>query len=92
VYDLGNRIVRFNNQGERSSVIDLLRPYYIENFENIVRSKATPIDFETVFHDKYYSNISNYRLRGLHQLIGNNQYILGFMTDLKESIDQYLEE
>jgi hypothetical protein len=44
-------------------VNDLLRPYYLENFQNLVFSKtATPINYELLYENSYYKNLVNYRL------------------------------
>ena len=65
----------------------------MKNFQNlVVHTKATPINFESVFHDKYYSNISEYRLGILRQLLRMNYDVLESMIELEESIEQYLKE
>ena len=67
-------------------ITDVLRPYYLKHFSNMVFLKsATPLDYEAVIQDKYFQNIIEYRL----SVITANQ--VGFYTLAIEDIRATLE-
>lgn len=44
-------------------VNDILRPYYLENFQSLrFYESATPLNYEKLWKDSYYKNIVHYRL------------------------------
>jgi len=55
---------------EESTVLDILRPYFLLHFTDLTFDKsATPIDYDFVANDTKFLNLANYRL----QLIRQNQ-------------------
>lgn len=49
-----------------SSVNEVIRPYYLDNFTNLEFTKsADPIDFRKVWKDPKYKNIVHYRIINL---------------------------
>lgn len=51
-------------------VNDILRTYYLENFENIrFYESATPLDYKKLWKDSYYKNSVDYRLTFLKTVI-----------------------
>lgn len=55
---------------EESTVLDILRPYFLLHFRDLTFDKsATPIDYDFVANDTKFLNLANYRL----QLVRQNQ-------------------
>jgi hypothetical protein len=76
---------------EAHIVTDVMRPYYLRHFSNLVFLKsATPLDYEALVQDTYYQNIVEYRLT----VIAGNQ--LGFYTrtigDIRTTLDMLDDE
>tara|TARA_B100000795_G_C22750722_1_gene419307 strand:- start:120 stop:656 length:537 start_codon:yes stop_codon:yes gene_type:complete len=75
-------------------VNELIRPYYLTNFQNIVLSVyAHPIEYEKIWKDPYFKNIVNYRYITLEY-----NHIAYFNRSIKDidlllaDIDIYLKE
>jgi hypothetical protein len=74
-------------------VNDILRPYYLENFQNISFHKsATPLNFKKLWEDSYYKNIVNYRLTFLKGVIMRDHTRFKYeMEKLMRLIEDYIE-
>ena len=65
-YPNTQRAIRY----EESTVLDILRPYFLLHFRELIFNKsATPIDYDFIANDTKFLNLANYRL----QLIRQNQ-------------------
>jgi hypothetical protein len=70
VYEQTYADVRRSIRYEESSVFDLLRPYFLRNFKDLVFDKsATPLDYSEISNSPEFRNLVDYRL----QLIKQNQ-------------------
>jgi len=74
-------------------VNDLLRPYYLENFQNLVFSKtATPINYKLLFENSYYKNLVNYRLSFLKIVLEKSFMTMKHeMEVLMKLIEDYID-
>jgi hypothetical protein len=55
-------------EAERRVVLDLLRPYFLENFRDLIfNQSATPLDYDAVLNDTPFLNLVDYRLQGVKQ-------------------------
>ncbi len=94
VYEQTYADVRRAVRTEESSVLDLLRPYFLKNFKDLVFNKsATPLDYVEVSNSTEFRNMVDYRL----QLTKQNQIptferSADAITHLIESIDAELED
>ena len=53
---------------EESTVLDILRPYFLLHFRDLTFDKsATPIDYDFVANDTKFLNLANYRLQLVRQ-------------------------
>jgi hypothetical protein len=74
------------------SINDVNRPYYLENFHNLIFAKnATPNNFESVWADSYYHNIIDYRLITLDNQVKNYGYSIDAIKTLVKDIDSYID-
>ena len=81
VFDQHYESLTHMNDIDTHVTTDVLRPYYLKHFSNLVFLKsATPLDYEAVIQDKYFQNIVEYRL----SVITANQ--IGFYTLAIEDI------
>jgi hypothetical protein len=75
------------------SINDVNRPYYLENFHQLVFSKyATPNNFDHVWTDPYYHNIIDYRRITLDNQVKNYGNSAIAIRQLAEAIDSYLNK
>lgn len=74
-------------------VNDLLRPYYLENFQDLVFSKtATPINYEFVYEHSYFKNLVNYRLSFLNTVLNKSFLTMKHeMEKLMKLIEGYID-
>jgi hypothetical protein len=74
-------------------VNDILRPYYLENFQNLrFYESATPLNYEQLWNDSYYKNIVNYRLTFLRGVIKKDH--MRFKKEIEKLIsliESYIE-
>lgn len=94
VYEFGNRRLEFINDSEQKMNEELLRPYYLKNFNNLysLKQKATPKNIEKVLNDDYYVNILGYRMVIKKR---NQAWWTGVqkeMIELKKMIDSHFEK
>lgn len=74
------------------SINDVNRPYYLENFHNLIFTKnATPNNFEFIWTDSYYHNIIDYRLITLDNQVKNYGYSINAIKRLVKDIDSYID-
>jgi len=73
-------------------VNDVVRPYYLSHFQDIVfKEFAHPNDYEKIWNDPYYKNIVNYRYKTLktnHIVFFNST--INDIQQLVDEIDTYL--
>ncbi|KAA3617016.1 MAG: hypothetical protein D8M58_04535 [Calditrichaeota bacterium] len=75
-------------------VNDVIRPYYLNNFQKIEFSvSAQPIDYNKIWNDPYYKNIVNYRYKTLEiNHIAFFTKTIKAINSLFEEIEPYLKE
>ena len=62
--------VNEKNYSSEIYVNEILRPYYLENFQDLDFYKsATPINYKSLCEDPYYRNLVNYRLSFLNIVV-----------------------
>lgn len=68
VYEWSYARARGAQDGERSSVLDLLRPYFLLHFKDLrFNRSATPLDYEFISNDPEFLNLADYRLQNVTQ-------------------------
>lgn len=93
VYEIRQRDLEFLKGLENNITLELMRPYYMNNFFNIKFGiSATPIDLDKVLSDKYYYNITQYLLTAHRGWSNRFDFTLSKMVKLNELINKYLEE
>ena len=74
------------NEIEHSTIIELMRPYYLEHFTNLAfHQSATPLNYAKLVSDQYYQNIVEYRLT----IVRGNQ--IAMYTDAIEDMRAVLD-
>ena len=62
LYDRGYARVERSAESGRSSVWDVIRPYFLQHFRDLSAGvSATPIDANSLRRDQYFANIIAYR-------------------------------
>ncbi len=74
-------------------VNELLRPFYLENFQDLTFYKsATPIDYKSLCKNIYYKNLVNYRLSFLKMVQKNSFMKMKYeMEKLMRLIEGYID-
>lgn len=81
-----------NNEIDLEINLDLMRPYYLQNFRDLqIKKSATPIDYAAVINDPYYRNIVDYQLFVLRSnRISNYSEIIDKISDVVALLDDEL--
>jgi hypothetical protein len=68
VYETSYTRARGAIDDERSTVLDLLRPYFLMHFRDLrFNESATPLDYDLISNDPEFLNLADYRLQNLTQ-------------------------
>lgn len=92
IFDTHLKKIDHHNKIEDNVILEALRPYYLANFSEIrFTISATPNDIRTVYTDKYYHNLIDYRLTVVKSLsLFSYPVIIKDMTELVNQIDIFL--
>jgi hypothetical protein len=92
MFDQSYALMLMNNDIDMAINLDLLRPYYLQNFRELkIGISATPISYEALIADPYYRNIVDYRLTVLrNNRITSYTAIIDDMRDLLAMLDDEL--
>jgi hypothetical protein len=64
VYEKTFPRIDYNQWLSRSTILELIRPYYLQNFREIqFHRSATPLDYEKILSDVVFRNLLDYRLQ-----------------------------
>jgi len=78
--------LEYINQFKRSTILDLMRPVYLERFVDLrFNESATPLDYASLVGDIRFINLIDYRLAVIRQ--GDMQILSGARAHMLELID-----
>lgn len=92
-YDLTYATLEENRVGQRSVVLEALRPYFLTHFRDLEFSRsATPLDYSTLVADVEFLNLLDYRLQSFRLAdIPTHERTVASIDSLMAAIDAEID-